>query len=241
MDFDGDGHLDIILGAIKVPGFTPMQLRAYRNDGEGRFSDATRTVVPAETVGRGWMGGYGSGRPGYRPKVEELKRLDLVLLRRRGYLSGFPANLSWSCGEEPAGSIGLQAKSDGVRLFYRTRRDDAEWHDIDETVPTEWTPTRFGGRRQWFICLTCARRCRILYGGTRFRCRRCSRLSYSSQAESRADRANRAMFKIVRRLDPTQDFNELPPKPKGMHWQTYNRLDDRYGLTLTAEDFLIIT
>jgi hypothetical protein len=54
------------------------------------------------------------------------------------------------------------------------------------------------------------------------------RLSYSSQAETRADRATRAMFKIVRRLDPEQDVNDLPPKPKGMHWRTYNRLVDRY-------------
>ena len=113
-------------------------------------------------------------------------------------------------------------------LFYRARRDDGEWYDVDEIIPTAWTPTQFGGRRQWFICLKCGRRCRILYGGRRFRCRRCHRLSYSSQAECRADRATRAMFKIVRRLDPEENCNDLPPKPKGMHLRTYNRLLDRY-------------
>ena len=35
------------------------------------------------------------------------------------------------------------------------------------------------------------------------------------------------MFKIVRRLDPEQDINELPPKPKGT-WRTYARLAERY-------------
>ena len=35
-------------------------------------------------------------------------------------------------------------------------------------------------------------------------------------------------FKIVRRLDPDADCNELPPKPKGMHWKTYERLAERY-------------
>ena len=66
------------------------------------------------------------------------------------------------------------------------------------------------------------------WGGDRFRCRRCYGLSYSSQAETRADRATRAMFKIVRRLDPEENCNDLPWKPKGMHWRTYHRLAERY-------------
>jgi hypothetical protein len=174
------------------------------------------------------MGGYGSGRPGSRAKTEQMKRLDLRSLRRKGYLTGFPSRISWSYGDEPIGSIGLQARADGLRLFYRSRNGDGEWHDVDEVVPYVWTPTQFGGRRQWFLCLKCGRRCRILYGGSRFRCRHCYRLSYSSQAETRADRATRAMFKIVRRLDPHEDCNDLPPKPPRMHWRTYNRLVDRY-------------
>ena len=92
------------------------------------------------------MGGYGSGRPGSRAKTEQMKRLDLSSLRRKGYLNGFPVSLSWSYGGDPIGSISLQAKYDGVRLFYRTRRNDGEWQDVDEVVPTVWTPTRFGGR-----------------------------------------------------------------------------------------------
>ena len=36
------------------------------------------------------------------------------------------------------------------------------------------------------------------------------------------------MLKFVRRLDPEEECNDLPPKPKGMHWRTYNRLVDRY-------------
>ena len=73
-----------------------------------------------------------------------MKRLDLARLGSRGYLSGFPVSLSWSNGGEPAGSIGLQAKSDGVRLFYRARRDDGDWYEVDEIIPPAWTPTQFG-------------------------------------------------------------------------------------------------
>ena len=54
MDFNHDGHPDLIVGAIDVPGFKALQLRAYANDGKGRFSDVTATVMPAATVGRSW-------------------------------------------------------------------------------------------------------------------------------------------------------------------------------------------
>jgi len=33
---------------------------------------------------------------------------------------------------------------------------------------------------------------------------------------------------IVRRLDPEAQCNDLPPKPRRMHWTTYQRLLDRY-------------
>ena len=54
VDFDHDGDLDLVVGAIEVPGFRPMQVRAYENDGAGRFTDATARVIPVETVGRSW-------------------------------------------------------------------------------------------------------------------------------------------------------------------------------------------
>nr|WP_295924273.1 VCBS repeat-containing protein [uncultured Dyadobacter sp.] len=53
-DFNGDGHPDILVSAIKVPGFVPMQLQAWQNDGKGHFRDVTSKVVPGSTVGRHW-------------------------------------------------------------------------------------------------------------------------------------------------------------------------------------------
>ena len=38
------------------------------------------------------------------------------------------------------------------------------------------------------------------------------------------------MMKIVKRLEPDATCNELPPKPKGMHWSTYDRLAERYDI-----------
>ncbi|KFG91924.1 FG-GAP repeat [Sphingobium herbicidovorans NBRC 16415] len=54
MDFNHDGHPDLVVGAIDVPGFKPLQLRAYANDGKGRFSDVTAAAMPTPTVGRSW-------------------------------------------------------------------------------------------------------------------------------------------------------------------------------------------
>jgi hypothetical protein len=59
-------------------------------------------------------------------------------------------------------------------------------------------------------------------------CRACHRLRNQSQSETRRDRATRGMFKIVQRLDPTRQLNEMPAKPRGMHWRTYERLEERY-------------
>jgi hypothetical protein len=176
------------------------------------------------------VGGYGSGRWGSRqPKAENMKRLDLARLRRDGVLrSGAASKISWSCGGEGRGSIGSVARGDALRLMYRARSDEGQWHDVDETVGLAWTKTRFGGERLWFSCPGCARRCRVLFGGSRFRCRRCHGLRYSSQAETRTDRANRGMWKVVKRLDPEAQYNDLPPKPRGMHWRTYERLAERY-------------
>ncbi len=54
MDVNGDGHPDLIVGAIAVPGFEPLRLRAYLNDGQGIFRDATDGAIPAATIGRHW-------------------------------------------------------------------------------------------------------------------------------------------------------------------------------------------
>jgi hypothetical protein len=53
-DLTGDGAPDIVVGPIRVPGFAPMQVRAYANDGAGHFRDVTGSAVPPETVGRSW-------------------------------------------------------------------------------------------------------------------------------------------------------------------------------------------
>ena len=59
MDADDDGDQDLILSAIEIPGFAPLPMRAYANDGSGNFTDVTAEVLPGETAGRNWGTGVG--------------------------------------------------------------------------------------------------------------------------------------------------------------------------------------
>jgi hypothetical protein len=54
VDADDDGDQDLILSTIEIPGFNPLPVRAYANDGRGHFTDVTADVMSDETAGRNW-------------------------------------------------------------------------------------------------------------------------------------------------------------------------------------------
>ena len=117
--------------------------------------------------------------------------------------------------------------------MYRTKDRDGAPVDVYELVPFIYTPTMFGGRRQWLRCLRCGRGCRNIYGGRYFRCRLCYRLRYASQGERPDQRALDRARKIAKRLHDrwggaTEEEYEFPPKPPRMRWATYNRLEEQY-------------
>ncbi len=59
IDADDDGDQDLILSTIEIPGFDPLPVRAYANDGSGNFTDVTAEAMPEETAGRNWGTGVG--------------------------------------------------------------------------------------------------------------------------------------------------------------------------------------
>jgi hypothetical protein len=184
------------------------------------------------------MGGIGSGGHNLRHgTVQGCRSLDVNAMHGAGglqpsYLGGWEW---WGGNGERIANIGLRADDSALTLNYRYRAHDGDWQDIEQRVPIDWTPCRFGGRRPWFTCACwsngryCGRRVAKLYlGGHLFACRHCYRLSYQSQRESSIGRALWIANKLRMKLGGRSGMaSPLPDKPQGMHWTTFERLLDR--------------
>lgn len=176
------------------------------------------------------MGGRGSGRTNGSgllvDKCEDYLSIDIGWLKRQGSLTPDKSGkITWSRGGQTTSSIGYRTEVGGLRLIYRTLRAEDDWQDVNELISFAWTDANFNGRRQWFACPSCNRRCRIIYGGAYYRCRNCYRLKYESQYEPIFGRVADQRHKLRKRLGYAGSLEDpFPPKPKGMHWKTYRRL-----------------
>ena len=93
----------------------------------------------------------------------------------------------------------------------------------------EPAPQPLGGVRWWLRCPRCRARRAVLYvtpwTGAHYRCRVCLGLAYPVQRLDPVRRAEHRMRKVVARLgvERPETLPDLPPKPPGMHWRTYER------------------
>ena len=170
------------------------------------------------------MGGWNSGRNNRGAgRCESWHRLELPWLRKQGYLrAGRRSTIMWSRGGDQTGSIGFYACDDHAELRYCCNGEN-----VVQRIGYRYTPTNFGARRMWFACPNCYRACGVLYGGRRFYCRTCWRLTYASQYDERFERARSKASKIRERLGQKTampDDEPFPDKPKWMRWHTYRRL-----------------
>lgn len=177
------------------------------------------------------MGGIGSGwrwHCGANDTTDDYRTIDVRRWQRDGLLTpGHAFGWQWSCNGEKVASIDVRTEPGRVILSYRHRSGGGEWKDENYPVWLDWTPCNLGGRRVWFRCPAsgCSRRVAILYGGKIFACRRCYRLAYPSQRETSDDRAARRADRIRDKLGWEPGIlNGDGPKPKGMHWRTFDRL-----------------
>src|SRR5215217_924481 len=175
------------------------------------------------------MGGLGSGswyRSGTKDTVESLNR-------KRRLEPGTRGSVSWSKGEDALGSVGFEVKDGSFVLDYRYRWNSSEeWEEVRYPVRLSWTLCNFGGGRPWFVCPGvvnghyCGRRVAKLYGGGKyFLCRHCYDLTYESRRDGQKYRALHKCQRIRQRLGGSANMTEpFPPKPKGMHFDTYFKL-----------------
>jgi hypothetical protein len=174
---------------------------------------------------------------GAKSTVEGCRCIDVLRWHHLGYFNSSRwFTWQWSRDDEIVSSIQVQSERFRVALKYRYRSNGEEWSDISQNVAVEWTPCRFGGERPWFLCSVyangryCGRQVTKLYGcGKLFACRKCYGLAYASQQESSRQRGLHKAQSIRQRLGGSPSMMDFfPDKPKGMHWQTYDRLHRRY-------------
>lgn len=140
------------------------------------------------------MGGRGSGRYwrwSNTTTIEEVKRIDIRFMRRRGLLKpNWTGTLNWTRSDgAPLGDIRYTCYAERIVFHYRYRNGADEWESVDPVVRFDRTPCNMGGERVWFICPSCYRRCEVLcLAGKYPACRKCYRLPYRSQCSDRIGR-----------------------------------------------------
>jgi len=185
------------------------------------------------------MGGWGSGRQGGNPTVEDGLTVDLGLMLRRGWIrdgASGAGTLSWSSNGEQRASIGHRydltaADTAHLTLIYtRTKRDGSK-ENVEQRIRLTFTSPNYGGRRWWMICPYSHRRVAKLHlppGGDRFASRRAWRLPYQSQRSAHRDRPFDKLFRLQRKLGSEVGWEAPLRRPKGMWRRTYERHLERY-------------
>jgi len=179
------------------------------------------------------MGGRGSGaqRGRHTHIVEKVVRLDITDLRRVGlFHSPTVQAVRVTTQTLDGGSHTVQVESSlpvshTVRLSYQI---GTPAQAVLAQVSLLATLQTYGGRRWWFACPRCQRRCGVLYlpvWAEDYGCRACHSLRYAAQYESPSLRAWRQAEKALRQIDDLRAA--LAAKPNGKHLNTFLRLQQR--------------
>lgn len=181
------------------------------------------------------------GRP-MKTTTDQTKQIDIRYLRQQGLLKpGMTGQLFWSNRGRPTGDIRYQTHNEYLAIDYRYRvAGGSDWEPISQKICFDYTPCHFGGHRYWFICPQCSRRIAILYGNGRlFLCRHCHQLPYESQLIDDLSRLIDQKHKLGQRTFAFYEYGDGWGKPKGTHWKTFNRQQQKYNRLESTCDRLI--
>ncbi len=177
------------------------------------------------------MGGWGSGSyyrmTSTKRTAESSLPLDIRELKRQGFIfPGSTITSTWSTGGNVHSSIGATVHEDYFLLQYTHKKTE----NVKQRIYFDWTPCNYGGKRMWFKCPDCSRRCAVIYSkGKYFSCRLCCNLTYDSCNETPRDRRFSKANKLRKLIGADAGaFNSLPYfKPKGMHQVTWERIRNK--------------
>ncbi|MBM6580985.1 hypothetical protein ILT44_12395 [Microvirga sp. BT689] len=171
-----------------------------------------------------------------RLTLESGPNLDLARLIPSG--AGKPGSriqcvLTYGSGETITAALRLSDYGGLLELSFQEQR---------QTFSLVSEPRHFGGLQWYVVCSRTGRPVRVLYrplGATYFASRYAwgRRAAYASQFLDPIGRSWRTKAKVKAALlgDEDPDEWDLPPKPKGMRWATYERWVAKYD---AAEDLL---
>lgn len=174
------------------------------------------------------MGGFGSGRHSDKQQVETCWRLDVAELRKP---KRHPLLL---LKEERFGGMVIYVwLKEGIAIC-RILPCAPECQDLYQVIALTRTLCHFGGHREWFLCPLCRARVKILHSkGGRFACRKCQDLTYLTRTVCVPDRKLIRASRIRQQLGLEPGITRFIPKPLGMHWKTFKRLQSEiYRLEL---------
>jgi hypothetical protein len=175
-------------------------------------------------------------RARYRACLQDGLKLDLNQLARQGFMKFGtdigPRGISWSNprqGQFARGVISADM-SKSTNAWFRIAIGG-----FVQQITLVSRPRHFGGHQWFFLCPATGRLATVLWkpaGAYRFLSRQAwgRQVAYRSQFQGASDRAYLGKERIKARLigDLDSDEWDLPPKPKWMRWETYNRYVERF-------------
>lgn len=181
------------------------------------------------------MGGPGSGnwyRWNKKGNVEDHQKLSIKRLCEKGVIinNGYSSgSWQWLRNDEVVSSIKYESNTSFDNSYFRVKYKNTQTEEsFDYKIKLTTTTPNYGGKRFWFTCPIdgCGRRVANLYMGDKyFACRHCYDLAYRSQSEPQPFRFLHKAQKIHQELGGDGVVDWLP-KPKHMHWKTFNKKYD---------------
>lgn len=163
-----------------------------------------------------------------RDTTADRLRLPIDFVRKRwGLDNAVLASMLWHRGKDKVGEIGLYILPGlGVKLDYNFKGEP-----VETLIRFAYSAQNLGGRRTWWVCPSCGRRCGVLYCERLFVCRKCAGVDYyrTQQTGDVLTTLDNRLRRVGRKLGAADASNDvLPPRPRYMHSATYERLAGEY-------------